>query len=114
MLRDVERASNPWGKPQVERASWAEGLDVHVLADGRPGAGDPLLGWPRRPLDERAARRSAPTATLLQSRGLDFAILGQGEACTGDPARRMGNEYPFQMLRQAGRRDAQRHGVTKS
>jgi Fe-S oxidoreductase len=96
MLRDVERSGNPWGKPQTERAAWAEGLGVRVL---EPGAPPPeVLYWVgcAASFDERARRAAESTAKLLQAAGVDFAVLGPREACTGDPARRMGNEYVFQ------------------
>jgi len=96
MLRDVERASNPWGKAQSERASWADGLGVRVLDPGDPAPD--VLYWVgcAASFDERARRTAVSTARLLQAAGVDFAILGPREACTGDPARRMGNEYVFQ------------------
>jgi Fe-S oxidoreductase len=96
MLRDVERAGNPWGKPQTERAAWAESLGVRVL---EPGDRAPeYLYWVgcAASFDERAKKSAESTAKLLQKAGVDFAILGPREACTGDPARRMGNEYVFQ------------------
>jgi Fe-S oxidoreductase len=96
MLRDVERASNPWGKPQTERADWAERLGVKVL---EPGDSAPeVLYWVgcAASFDERARTAAESTAKLLQAADVDFAILGPREACTGDPARRMGNEYLFQ------------------
>jgi Fe-S oxidoreductase len=100
MLRDVERVGNPWGKPQGDRASWAEGLGVRVLAEGE----DPpeVLYWVgcAAAYDERARVAAESTAKLLQKAGVDFAILGAREACTGDPARRMGNEYVFQQYAQ--------------
>ncbi len=98
MLRDVERASNPWGKPQAERAGWAEGLDVRVL---KPGSRPPeLLYWVgcAGSFDERARDGVVATARLLRRAGFDVGILGPRESCTGDPARRMGNEYLFQTL----------------
>jgi Fe-S oxidoreductase len=96
MLRDVERASNPWGKPQTERADWAERLGVKVLEPGDPAP--EVLYWVgcAASFDERARTAAESTAKLLQAAGIDFAILGPREACTGDPARRMGNEYLFQ------------------
>jgi Fe-S oxidoreductase len=96
MLRDVERASNPWGKPQTERAAWAEALGVRVLEPGDPAP--EVLYWVgcAASFDERARTSAESTAKLLQAAGVDFAILGPREACTGDPARRMGNEYVFQ------------------
>jgi Fe-S oxidoreductase len=100
MLRDVEKASNPWGKPQVERASWAEELGVRVL---EPGDTPPdVLYWVgcAASFDERARESAVSTARLMQAAGVDFAILGPRESCTGDPARRMGNEYVFQEFAQ--------------
>ena len=96
MLRDVERASNPWGKPQTERADWAEELGVRVLEPGDPAP--EVLYWVgcAASFDERARKSAESTAKLLQAAGVDFAILGPRESCTGDPARRIGNEYLFQ------------------
>ena len=96
MLRDVERQSNPWGQPQAERAAWAADLDVRVLAPGEPAP--EVLYWVgcAASFDERARQSARSTARLLQAAGVDFAILGPREGCTGDPARRMGNEYVFQ------------------
>jgi Fe-S oxidoreductase len=96
MLRDVERSANPWGKPQAERAAWAEELGVRILEPGDPAPA--LLYWVgcAASFDERARRTAEATATLLQAAEVDFAILGPRESCTGDPARRMGNEYLFQ------------------
>jgi len=96
MLRDVERSSNPWGKAQSDRAAWAEGLGVRVLEPG--DAAPDVLYWVgcAASFDERARTSAESTAKLLAAAGVDFAILGPREACTGDPARRMGNEYVFQ------------------
>jgi Fe-S oxidoreductase len=96
MLRDVERASNPWGKAQSERADWAAELGVRVLEPGDPGP--EYLYWVgcAASFDERARQAAVSTAELLQRAGVDFAILGPRESCTGDPARRIGNEYVFQ------------------
>ncbi len=96
MLRDVERSANPWGKPQSGRAAWAEELDVRVLREGDPAP--EILYWVgcAASFDERARASAVSTAKLLLAAGLDIAILGPRESCTGDPARRMGNEYVFQ------------------
>ena len=96
MLRDVERSSNPWGKPQTERAGMGGGARRARARAGRPRAGGPLLGRLRGLVRRAGARVAESTAKLLQAAGVDFAILGPREACTGDPARRMGNEYVFQ------------------
>ena len=63
--------------------------------------------------DERARRRAESTAKLLQAAGVDFAILGPREACTGDPARRMGNEYVFQAFAEQNVATLNEAGVTK-
>jgi Fe-S oxidoreductase len=113
MLRDVERAANPWGKPQNERAAWAEGLGVRVL---EPGDDAPeYLYWVgcAASFDERARASAEATAKLLQKAGVDFAILGPREACTGDPARRMGNEYVFQAYAEQNVATLNGQGVTK-
>jgi Fe-S oxidoreductase len=96
MLRDVERSSNPWGKPQAERGSWAEGLDVRILEPGDPAP--EILYWVgcAASFDERARATARATASLLLKAGLDVAILGPRESCTGDPSRRMGDEFTFQ------------------
>jgi Fe-S oxidoreductase len=113
MLRDVERTANPWGKPQTERADWAEGLDVRIL---EPGDAPPeVLFWVgcAPAYDERAREGARSTAKLLQQAGVDFAILGPSECCTGDPARRMGDEYTFQAYAQQNVETLNGHGVTK-
>jgi len=98
MLRDVERSFNPSGKAQSERAAWADGLDVRVLEPGDPAP--EVLYWVgcAASFDPRARQTAVSTAKLLKAAGVDFAILGPRECCTGDPARRMGNEYVFQSL----------------
>jgi Fe-S oxidoreductase len=113
MLRDVERASNPWGKPQTERAAWAESLGVRVLEPG--DAAPEYLYWVgcAASFDERAKKSAESTAKLLQKAGVDFAILGPREACTGDPARRMGNEYVFQAYAEQNVSTLNEQGVTK-
>jgi Fe-S oxidoreductase len=113
MLRDVERASNPWGKPQTERAAWTDGLDVRVLEPGDPAP--EYLYWVgcAASFDERARTSAQSTAKLLQAAGVDFAILGPREACNGDPARRMGNEYVFQAYAEQNVATLNEHGVTK-
>jgi len=113
MLRDVERASNPWGKAQAERADWATSLGVRVLEPGDPAP--EYLYWVgcASSFDERARTTAESTAKLLQRAGVDFAILGPREACTGDPARRMGNEYVFQAFAEQNVQTLNEAGVTK-
>jgi Fe-S oxidoreductase len=113
MLRDVERASNPWGKPQTERADWAAELGVRVLEPGDPAP--EVLYWVgcAASFDERARTAAQSTAKLLQAAGVDFAILGPRESCTGDPARRIGNEYLFQAHAEQNVGTLNEAGVTK-
>ena len=113
MLRDVERAANPWGKPQVDRAAWADNLGVRVLEPGDPAP--EVLYWVgcAASFDERARTAAESTAKLLQAAGVDFAILGPRESCTGDPARRMGNEYVFQSFAEQNVTTLNEAGVTK-
>jgi Fe-S oxidoreductase len=113
MLRDVERASNPWGRAQSERADWAADLAVRVLEPGDPAP--EYLYWVgcASSFDERARRTAESTAKLLHKAGVDFAILGPREACTGDPARRIGNEYVFQAFAEQNVATLNEAGVTK-
>jgi Fe-S oxidoreductase len=113
MLRDIERASNPWGKPQAERADWAAELGVRVLEHGDPVP--EYLYWVgcASSFDERARRTAESVAKLLNAAGVDFAILGPRESCTGDPARRIGNEYVFQAFAEQNVATLDEAGVTK-
>jgi Fe-S oxidoreductase len=113
MLRDVERVSNPWGKAQSERADWAASLGIKILEPGDPAP--EYLYWVgcASSFDERARKTAESTAKLLAAAGVEFAILGPREACTGDPARRMGNEYVFQALAEQNVQTLNDAGVTK-
>jgi Fe-S oxidoreductase len=99
MLRNLENKGNPWGAAPNTREDWTKGLDFEVprVADG----GDfEYLFWVgcAGAFEDRAKKTTRAVATLLHEAGVSFAILGQGETCTGDPARRIGNEFVFQML----------------
>ena len=113
MLRDIDRTSNPWGKPQADRMQWAEGLGVRVLQAGE--VAPEVLFWVgcAPAFDERARKAAVSTAKLMQEAGVDFAVLGPREACTGDPARRMGDEYTFQRLAGENVATLNRAGVKK-
>jgi Fe-S oxidoreductase len=93
----MEVNGNPWNLSRMDRANWAEGLGV-PLASEAPDA--EVLFWVgcAASYDDRAKQVARATARLLQAAGVKFAILGQEETCTGDPARRAGNEYLFSML----------------
>ncbi len=111
-FRSLESAANPWGFPAEERGNWAEGLDVKTLAE-YPEA--EVIFWIgcAPAYDERAKKVTRATTQLLQRAGIDFAILGPEEQCTGDPARRAGNEYLFQMLAQANIETLNGYGAEK-
>jgi Fe-S oxidoreductase len=101
MLRNLENKGNPWGAPPNTREDWTKGLDFEIK---RVGEADDFeyLFWVgcAGAFEDRAKKTTRAVATLLHEAGVDFAILGEGETCTGDPARRMGNEFVFQMLAQ--------------
>jgi Fe-S oxidoreductase len=114
LLRGIEGpGENPWGQPQSARLEWAEGLDVRVLQPGDPAP--EVLFWVgcAGAFDERAREATRATARLLAATGVDFAVLGPRERCTGDPARRMGHEYLFQMLAEQNVQTLGEAGVTK-
>jgi Fe-S oxidoreductase len=113
MLRNLENAGNPWGQPQAGRADWAEGLDVPVLAEGDPPP--EYLYWVgcAASFDDRAKATARATARVLTQAGVSFAILGPRETCSGDPARRIGNEYLFQTLAEQNVATLDAAGVTR-
>jgi Fe-S oxidoreductase/nitrate reductase gamma subunit len=98
--RSMENSGNVWGMSQSDRAGWAAKIeDVPIVEPG----GDfdhEYLYWVgcAGSFDDKNQKVSVAMAKLMQRAGLDFAILGPSENCTGDPARRSGNEYIFQML----------------
>ncbi|MCD0443610.1 (Fe-S)-binding protein [Glycomyces sp. A-F 0318] len=99
MLRNLENKGNPWGENPAQRLKWAEGLDFEVpVADG--GTEFEYLYWVgcAGAYDPKAQKTSRAVATLLHDAGVKFAVLGEAETCTGDPARRIGHEFMFQMF----------------
>ena len=98
--RSMENSSNVYGLNQGERADWAAGLDGVPILDASGPFDHDYLYWVgcAGSFDDRNKKTSRAIAKLLQRAGIDFAILGPSELCTGDPARRSGNEYIFQML----------------
>ncbi|GAA4243740.1 (Fe-S)-binding protein [Dactylosporangium darangshiense] len=103
MLRNLENKGNPWGAAQSTRDDWTKGLGFEVPNVAELSEGDfEYLFWVgcAGAFEDRAKKTTRAVATLLHEAGVKFAILGQGETCTGDPARRIGNEFVFQMLAQ--------------
>jgi Fe-S oxidoreductase len=95
----IETNGNPWNMSAMDRANWTEGLDVPLLADHKDAE---VLYWVgcAASYDDRAKKIARATVQLLRHAKIDFAILGTEETCTGDPARRAGNEFLFQMIAQ--------------
>lgn len=105
VFRNLENKSNPWGLPMGDRAAWCEGLDVPImgeLSDEERARLDYLffVGCAGA-FDQRAQRVAKAIVTILKAAGIQFAILGTEEGCTGDTARRLGNEFLFQTQAQA-------------
>jgi Fe-S oxidoreductase len=103
MLNNLERRGNPWGMAEDRRADWITELDFEVpVVDGEIGADIEYLYWVgcAGALEDRAKKATKAIAELLHVAGVKFAVLGPAEACTGDPARRLGNEFVFSMLAQ--------------
>jgi len=98
--RAMENNGNPWGLSQSERADWAAKLDDIPIVDGSSPIDHEFLYWVgcAGSFDDKNKKVTQSMAQLLKRAGIDFAILGPSENCTGDPARRSGNEYVFQML----------------
>ena len=105
LFKNLENNQNPWGMNPRARLDWAKdlpfevkqvGQDVESLADVE------YLFWVgcAGAFEDRAKKTTRAVAELLHTAGVDFAVLGDGESCTGDPARRAGNEFLFQMLAQ--------------
>ncbi len=113
MFRNLEKAGNPWGQSPDARADWAQGLGVPLLSES-DGPVEYLL-WVgcAGSYDDRAKRVARATASILNEAGVRFAILGPQETCTGDPARRAGNEYLYQMLAAQNVETLNGHGVKK-
>lgn len=97
--RSMENQGNPWGMNQGERGDWAKGLDVKIVDPG-DAFNHEYLYWVgcAGSFDDKNRKVTQAMAKLLKRSGIDVAILGPSEMCTGDSARRSGNEYLFQML----------------
>lgn len=96
-FRGMERTVNPWGITPQERMKWADGIDVATIEQN---PNPEYLWWVgcAGATDERAQKVSRSFAEILNIAGVNYAVLGQKEICTGDSARRAGNEYLFYEL----------------
>ena len=111
-LMSMEQRGHPWRGTTYTRTDWAEGLEVPTLAQ-RPTA--EVLFWVgcTGALEKRSQSIARAMASVLKRAGVDFAILGDEEGCTGDPARRMGNEYLYQIMAQQNIETFTRYDVKK-
>lgn len=112
-FRNMENNSNPWGISSSYRADWAEGLDIPMLSElSEPPE---YLFWVgcAGSFDDRQKKVTESFAKILKAANVPFAILGTEEGCTGDPARRIGNEYLYWMLATGNIETMNEYGVTK-
>ncbi len=99
LFNNIERNFNPWEISNDTRAQWAAGLDIPLMSEN-PDAD--VLYWVgcMGSFDQRNKKVATAVAKILKAANVNFAILGPEEWCTGDPARRIGNEYLWQMMAQ--------------
>ena len=103
LFKNLERAGNPWGQSSKERTKWIDEVDFDVPVYGEDVDsfdGFEYLFWVgcAGALEDRAKKTTKAVAELLATAGVKFMVLGSGETCTGDSARRAGNEFLFQQL----------------
>jgi Fe-S oxidoreductase len=114
-FESMERNGSPWAFSPADRGQWAVGLDVVTMAElAARGERPDVLFWVgcMGSFDDRAKKITVAFARILKASGIRFAILGQEESCHGDPARRMGNEYLYQMLARTAIETLDRYAVT--
>jgi Fe-S oxidoreductase len=103
MFKNLENKGNPWGQNAKDRLQWTEDLDFEVpVFDGELSDDTEYLFWVgcAGAFEDRAKKTTRAVAELLQMADVTYTVLGSEETCTGDPARRAGNEFLFQMLAQ--------------
>jgi Fe-S oxidoreductase len=103
MLKNLENKGNPWGMAEARRGDWISECDFEIpVVDGKIDDEIEYLFWVgcAGALEDRAKKTTKAIAELLHTAGVKFAVLGPAETCTGDPARRMGNEFVYSMLAQ--------------
>lgn len=112
MLRQIASTANAWGAPRTSREDWMKGLDVPLCRDGKPFE---YLFWVgcAGATDPGAIRTTRAVAELLAKAGVSFACLGNEEACSGDPARRVGDEFLFQEQATGNAGVFEKYGVKK-
>jgi Fe-S oxidoreductase len=116
MLRNIENRGDPWGLGGSKRLEWTTALDFEIpVLSGTIPDDIEYLFWVgcAGSLDERARKTTQSVARLLHQAGVTFALLGPKESCTGDPARRLGNEFLFQTQAQQNIETLNKAGVKK-
>src|SRR4051812_15444581 len=114
-FESLERNGSPWQFNPADRARWADGLDIPTMAELAERHERPdVLFWVgcMGSFDDRAKKIAVAFARIMQACDIKFAILGQEEHCHGDPARRMGNEYLYQILAKDTIETLDRYAVT--
>jgi len=111
-FKSLETHSNPWGFPGTQREAWAQELDVKQWDKNNPTEYLYFVGC-NGSFDNRGKKVSESVVRALQKAEVDFSILGNREGCTGDPARRLGNEYLFDMLASKNAETLKEQGVIK-
>ncbi len=98
--QNMENQGNPWGMSNATRGDWSKKVDGIEIVEPGDAFDHEYLYWVgcAGSFDDKNQKVSEAMAKLMRRAGLDFAILGSNEMCTGDPARRSGNEYIYQML----------------
>lgn len=111
-FRNMEDRGNPWGLPPADREQWTEGLEVPRWDKQNPAE---YLFWVgcAGAFDDRSRKTARALVEIFNKARLDYAILGNEESCTGDTARRAGNEYLFQMMAEANIEKLNELGVKK-
>ena len=112
VFRNLETQGNPWGIGSNKRADWCADLDVPRASDGGEFEYLFFVGCAGS-YDDRQKKVSRAIVRILREAKVSFAILGEEETCTGDAARRLGNEYLFQQQAQANVETLNRYGVKK-
>jgi Fe-S oxidoreductase len=96
-LRNIERQGNPWGIPAQDRLSWSDGLQLRELSPGDETDVLYFVGCASA-FDDRNKKVARSFVNILNKAGVNFGVLGFDETCCGETARRMGNEYLFQVF----------------
>jgi len=111
-MTNIERAGNPWGEPRETRGDWAKELGAPTFAE-KPDAEYLYFVGCAASVDRRNQRVARALVSILRAANVSFAILGAEETCNGDPARRIGNEYLWQLQAQQNIETFSKYGVKK-